>query len=63
MVVFVHTSFEKAARAQAKTQGVPDLNIYAYSVNSVNIPEAEEAAKAETAAQQFPDMIEHRRPV
>ncbi|MCE9641680.1 MAG: hypothetical protein K8S22_16305 [Betaproteobacteria bacterium] len=29
-VVFVHDFFEKAARAQAKALGMPDLKIYVY---------------------------------
>ena len=60
VVVYVQTSFEKAARAQARVQGAPDLNIYAYPPNSVNIPEAEEAAKAQTAAQRIAGLIEQR---
>ena len=62
-VVVVQTSFETAARAQAKIQGVPNLNILVIPHVNVNLPNAEqavaEAAMAQSATQQLPAMIEY----
>ena len=48
VVVVVQTSFENAARAQAKIQGVPNLKILVIPHVNVNLPKTEQAvAEAE----------------
>jgi len=63
VVVVVQTSFENAARAQAKIQGVPNLNLLVIPHVNVNLPKAEqavaEAEMAQIATQQLPAMIEY----
>lgn len=46
MVVLVHDSFERAARAQAAGLRVPDLRIYVYPQYKSGDPTAREAEKA-----------------
>ena len=58
VVVFVQDQFERAARAQAKGLGVPELRIYAYPQYSPGgVSSTLEAAKAVTAAQEFPKLL------
>jgi hypothetical protein len=57
-VLFVHDNFERAARAQAKGLGVPDLKIYVfpqYKPGDAYSPE--EATKAIKAADEFPQLL------
>jgi hypothetical protein len=49
-LVFVHDNFEKAARAQAKALGLPDLDIYVYPQNKPGDFAAEERHKGMLAA-------------
>lgn len=58
VVVFVYDNFERAARAQAKALGVPDLRIYVYPQyqpggDSLSL----EQAKAAKAAEEFPGLL------
>jgi hypothetical protein len=59
-VVFVNDFFEKAARAQAKALGVPELKIYVYPQHKAGDFEAEEAAKGKAAARELADWLETR---
>lgn len=57
-VLFVYDHFERAARAQAKGLGVPDLKIYVfpqYKPGEAYSPE--EANKAVKAAEEFPGLL------
>ena len=57
-VVFVQDKFERAARAQAKGLGMPDLRIYAYPQYSLGaISSSEEEAKAVTVVREFPNLL------
>ena len=56
-LVFVHDFFEKAARAQAKALGMPDLNIYVYPQHKLGDFDAEETAKGAKAARELPPLI------
>lgn len=56
-VVFVHDHFEWAARAQAKSMGKPDLNIYVFPQYQPGDSPETEAAKAAEAVQKFPQML------
>ena len=57
-VVFVHDFFERAARAQARALGLPDLKIYVYPQHKPDDSDAIEAAKARKAADEFPRLLE-----
>ncbi len=58
-MVFVHDVFERAARAQARMLGVPDLKIYVFPQYKPGTPEEVEAAKAAKAVAEFPSLLEH----
>jgi hypothetical protein len=64
-VLFVYNHFERAARAQAKGLGMPDLRIYVfpqYKPGDALAPE--EAGKAVQAAEEFPRLLlEHANQV
>ena len=59
-VVIVQDSFERAARAQAKALGLPDLNIYVYQQHRAGHVGAEEAAKGVAAVNDVRLMLERR---
>jgi hypothetical protein len=59
-LVFVHDFFERAARAQARALGMPELNIYVYPQHKSGDYEAEEAAKGLKAARDVPGLLERR---
>ena len=59
-VVFVHDFFEKAARAQAKALGMPELKIYVYPQHKAGDFEAGEAVKGVKAAHELADWLETR---
>jgi len=59
-LVFVHDFFERAARAQARALGMPELNIYVYPQHKTGDYEAEEAAKGIQAARDVPALLERR---
>ena len=59
-VVFVHDFFEKAARAQAKALGMPDLKIYVYPQHKAGDFEAGEAVKGVKAARELREWLETR---
>ncbi|OGA38942.1 MAG: hypothetical protein A3G24_12430 [Betaproteobacteria bacterium RIFCSPLOWO2_12_FULL_62_13] len=61
VVVFVYDNFERAARAQAKALGVPDLRIYIYPQYRPGDPSPPEAAKAIKAAADFPQLLLRRQ--
>jgi len=57
-IVFTHDRFERAARAQAKGLGVPDLRLYVYPQFAVgDLSAAVEEQKALTAVEEFPKLI------
>ena len=57
-VVFVQDKFERAARAQAKGLGMPELRIYAYPQYSLGaISSSEEEAKAVTVVNDFSRLL------
>lgn len=58
-VVFVHDSFERAARAQAKALGMPELKIFVYPQHKAGDYDAEEAAKGVRAAHDLPGLLVH----
>ncbi|MBI3069095.1 MAG: hypothetical protein HYY79_09560 [Betaproteobacteria bacterium] len=57
-VVLVYDNFERAARAQAKALGMPDLRIYVYPQYQPGDPLPPEAAKAVKAAEEVPALLE-----
>jgi hypothetical protein len=59
-VVIVQDAFERAARAQARALGLPDLRIYAYQQHKPGDVDAEEAAKGVLAASELRLMLERR---
>lgn len=59
-VVIVQDSFERAARAQAAGQGLPDLKIYVYPQHAAGLLGAEESAKGVKAAGEVRQMLEGR---
>lgn len=59
-LVFVHDFFERAARAQAKALGMPELNIYVYPQHKSGDFDAEEAAKGVSAARDLSRLFEQR---
>ena len=59
-LVFVHDFFERAARAQARALGMPELKIYVYPQHGTGDYEAEEAAKGVKAARDVPGLLERR---
>ena len=59
-VVFVHDFFERAARAQAKALGLPELKIYVYPQHKSGDYDAEEAAKGVKAAHELRMLLESR---
>lgn len=59
VVVFVHDSFEIAARAQARVAGMRDLRICVYPQYQPGGLSAQlEQAKAVKAAEEFPRLLE-----
>ena len=58
--MFVHDFFERAARAQARALGMPELKIYVYPQHKTGDYEAEEAAKGVKAARDLPGLLERR---
>jgi hypothetical protein len=58
VVVFVYDNFERAARAQARGLGVPDLRIYVYPQYKPGDPLPPETEKALQAAVEFPRLLE-----
>ncbi len=58
VVVFVYDNFERAARAQARGLGLPDLRIYVYPQYKPGEPLPPEAAKALKAAAEFPRLLQ-----
>lgn len=61
VVVFVHDNFERAARAQAKVLGVPDLEICVYPQFKPGDDESSELSKANLAAEEFPALLTRPR--
>jgi hypothetical protein len=59
-IVFVNDFFEKAARAQAKALGLPELKIFVYPQHKAGDFEAGEAAKGKQAAHELPKWLETR---
>ena len=59
-VVFVNDFFEKAARAQAKALGLPDLKIFVSPQPQAGDFEAGEAIKGAQAARELPGWLECR---
>ena len=57
MVVFVHDNFERAARAQAKVLGVPDLEICVYPQFKPGDDESSEITKARCATEELPVFL------
>ncbi|MEO7728328.1 MAG: hypothetical protein ABIS45_13825 [Burkholderiales bacterium] len=60
-VVFVNDFFEKAARAQAKAMGVPELKIFVYPQHKAGDFEPDEARKGAAAARELPGWLESGR--
>jgi hypothetical protein len=56
-IVFVNDFFEKAARAQARAMGVPELKIYVYPQHKAGDFEAGEALKGANAAREISDYL------
>jgi hypothetical protein len=56
-LVFVHDFFERAARAQAKALGTPELNIYVFPQHKAGDYDAEEAAKGVKAAHELAALL------
>jgi hypothetical protein len=59
-IVVVQDSFERAARAQAKALGSPDLKIYVYPQHRAAIVESEEVEKGIKAAGEIRLIVEGR---
>lgn len=59
-VVIVQDSFERAARAQAAAQGIPELKIYVYAQHKSGLLGAEETAKGVQAAADLRLLLENR---
>lgn len=57
-VVIVQGPFERAARAQAKALGLPELKIYVYQQHDTGNLGAEECAKGVAAVQDLRRMLE-----
>ena len=57
-IVFVNDFFEKAARAQARALGLPELKIFVYPQQKAGDFEAEEAVKGRQAAHELRRMLE-----
>lgn len=60
-MVFVYDNFERAARAQARGLGVPDLRIFVYPQYKPGDPLPPEAAKAKKAAAEFQELLRNAR--
>lgn len=57
-IVFAYDHFERAARAQAKGLGVPDLRLYVYPQFAVGaLTSSVEVEKALKAAEDFPALL------
>jgi hypothetical protein len=57
-IVFAHHHFERAARAQAKGLGVPDLRLYVYQQYTPGVDSLRyEEEKAVVAAGAFGEML------
>ncbi len=56
-LVLVHDVFERAAQAQAKALGMPDLRIYVFPQQRPGEPDEVEAAKAARAAEALPEAL------
>jgi hypothetical protein len=59
-LVFVHDSFERAARAQANALGMAELALYVYPQHKSGDYDAEEALKGAQAARALPKLLEER---
>lgn len=59
-VVFVHDFFERAARAQARALGLPELKIFVYPQHQPGDYDAAEAAKGVKAAHELAGLLETR---
>lgn len=59
-MVLVHDVFERAARAQATTLGMPDLRMYVFSQRRPADPEEVEAAKAARAVEALSALLQHQ---
>lgn len=59
-LVFVHDFFERAARAQAKALGMPELKIYVYPQHESGDYDAAEAETGVQAAHDLPALLEQR---
>jgi len=57
-IVIVQDSFERAARAQAKALGLPELKIYVYPQHESGHVGVEEMNKGVTAAAELARMLE-----
>ncbi len=57
-VVFVNDFFEKAARAQAKAMGLPELKIFVYPQHKAGDFEEDEALKGASAAHELRKWLE-----
>ncbi len=57
VVVFVYDNFERAARAQAKGLGLPDLKIFVYPQYKPGDPLSPEVEKATKAVEDFPALL------
>lgn len=57
-VLFVHDYFERVARAQAKSMGLPDLKIFVYpQYQPGHLSSQAEQEKAAKAAAEFPRLL------
>jgi hypothetical protein len=56
-IVFVNDFFEKAARAQARALGLPELKIFVYPQHKAGDFEAGEAVKGKQAAHELQRML------
>ena len=59
-MVLVDDKFERAARAQARILGVPDLPIYVYDHYVPGEAREIERLKANTTAVELPRLLEHK---
>jgi hypothetical protein len=57
VVVFVHDNFERAARAQARGLGLPDLRILVYPQYKPGDPLSKESEKAIDAVEGFQKLL------
>ena len=60
-MVLVDDKFERAARAQARALGVPDLAIYVYAHYVAGESEGVERSKADAMAAELPRLLARER--